>query len=803
MIKKKGAGKILLETTLAGAAATGATAQSTTSVDLMNVLKNNTKTPVNSVVTKVNNAIKEDEEKVSTKALVKMINSVAWVKSVWEKLNGRAKHPLNNFDNESINNRNNYKNENSTVVKERESKNSSNTVEKDIKKSNLSESKENCSNNKVETSNHHSKNETNPNPVKEDNNDFNSSKNKNIVGDISKLDNSTDFKNEEEIDKYKESIPNIVHGETPTISEGSINDSDYLKVSRVINTNVGLNNTENISSNKENIDGINNVSDSKSLESLTFFGSNLPSGNSSYKKDEKQSDFSREFDESDKNSLILSKIIDYNVVPPNYEVLKNISANEKNYDVNNEKNFDKFEKEKNTIDKKTKVNLDSTLKSEDDLDESGNWLENSNILMTDENRNSIPAIEKNDEYHGNYHEPPDDSSDKKADFNKDYYELDDASEKLYDDLDLNLALGNSELSLEEVLDKTDEDENNSNEKIEENFKNENNNNQNAEYSSKSIKNDNNGNNDKNNTKNNQNIKNDENNYENNYENKEHSENENKELKDEKSFDQIYKYNYEEDSELLSSSGQVSKLNKENLDFSNIVDDKENISVNKKNINENNDKNNTKNNQNIKNDENNNVNKERSENENKESGLKHKESFYRLDEDNDEEGSEPLLSLSGQISKLNEENLGLSNIVSVNKKNFDDINNDNNSSENSSLISSSSYLDNLSVEELEKKEETKKAKEETKKAVEELEKLKNNLGKLEKINKDENNSNKKTEYSSKSIKNDNENNNENNDENIVKKAIKCTFGKIVSGAGWGISKLASGASSVANYFWNSK
>ena len=53
------------------------------------------------------------------------------------------------------------------------------------------------------------------------------------------------------------------------------------------------------------------------------------------------------------------------------------------------------------------------------------------------------------------------------------------------------------------------------------------------------------------------------------------------------------------------------------------------------------------------------------------------------------------------------------------------------------------------------------------------------------------------------------NSENNDENIVKKAVTYTVGKLVSGARWGIGKLASGASSVAsklnplNYFWNSE
>lgn len=173
------------------------------------------------------------------------------------------------------------------------------------------------------------------------------------------------------------------------------------------------------------------------------------------------SDFSREFD---KDSLILSNIINADVVPPNYELHKNISANEKNYDVNDEKNFEKNKKDKNTIDKKTEVNLDSTLKSEDDLDESGNWLENSNILMTDENGNSIPAIKKNDEYHGNYHKLFNDSFDDKADFNKYDDELDIASEELNDDFGLDL---------EDVLDKMDEDENNSNEKLKENLINEN------------------------------------------------------------------------------------------------------------------------------------------------------------------------------------------------------------------------------------------------------------------------------------------------------------------------------------------
>ena len=454
--KRRGAGKVLLATTLAGTAATSAMAQSTTtSAGLMSFLKN--------TKTKVNNSITNVKEKVLTNALIKTVISAMWPKTVLKKLKGVGEHSWNKFSgNAKYQNKKeiiNDKSEKLTVVEEEKNKN--NFVEESTEKSNLSTSKKDYGNNKLEPSSQNDKNAIDLNLLKKDNYDLNKSQD-NPSKDISINDKRRDA-NISSIEKNYDNSSNllksflndkVVNDEKPDVSNKDLN----LKNEKIF----------------EKFEEEKNTIDEKAGEILNNKNDGNPDEKLNY---EKQSDFSREFDEFDKNSLILSNIINDNVVPPNYEVRKNISANEKNYDVNNindSKILGNSSNSEGSFNKELDGSSSSknlTLKSKDDLYKSSSWLEN---WADDKNGGVIiPEIEKNDEYHGNYHELPDDSFDKKADFNKYYDELDIASEELYDDLDLNLAVENLDLDLKDVLDKMDEDENNSNEKLKENLINEN------------------------------------------------------------------------------------------------------------------------------------------------------------------------------------------------------------------------------------------------------------------------------------------------------------------------------------------
>ena len=242
--KRRGAGKVLLATTLAGTAATSAMAQSTTtSAGLMSFLKN--------TKTKVNNSITNVKEKVLTNALIKTVICATWPKTVLKKLKGVGEHSWNKFSgNAKYQNKQeiiNDKSEKLTVVEEGEKNIEINNVKK----------------------------------VVEENNSLKPEENNNRVNDVHTIENNTNREviRKDDLPKTEENYDNDKVNEEKEFSK-TFNESQ-LEMSNIVN--------ENINSSEEFLkfpkaDHNNNVKDDKPKSNNLSVDNNSSKDSSSLKK---------------------------------------------------------------------------------------------------------------------------------------------------------------------------------------------------------------------------------------------------------------------------------------------------------------------------------------------------------------------------------------------------------------------------------------------------------------------------------------------------------------------------------------